>query len=148
MRQKSAAQEYLEQYEMLFVQIECRIAERQQWHDLSFCITQQMGGERVQSSGNKSKMTDAYDRCIVMEGDISEEIAVLSEKQEEIKRTLAQLDNPTEYKVLHQKYIQFKQLKEIAGNFNSDYTWATTVHGRALKSVEAVLTKRFVTSCD
>lgn len=139
MRQKSEAQIYLEQYEMLFVQMECKIAERQQWHDLAFSITQQMGGERVQSSGSKSKMTDAYDRCIAMEKEISEEIAIVAWKMEEIKQTLGQLDNPTEYKVLHQKYIQFKQLKTIAENFKADYTWATTVHGRALKSVQDVL---------
>ena len=139
MRQKSEAQIYLEQYEMLFVQMECKIAERQQWHDLSFSITQQMGGERVQSSGSKSKMTDAYDRCMAMEKDISAEIAVVAAKMEEIKQTLGLLDNPTEYKVLHQKYIQFKQLKTIAENFKADYTWTTTVHGRALKSVQDVL---------
>lgn len=139
MRQKSEAQIYLEQYEMLFVQMECKIAERQQWHDLSFSITQQMGGERVQSSGSKSKMTDAYDRCMAMENEISEEIAIVAEKLKEIKQTLGQLDNPTEYKVLHQKYILFKQLKTIAENFNADYTWATTVHGRALKSVQDIL---------
>ncbi len=139
MRQKSEAQIYLEQYEMLFVQMECKIAERQQWHDLAFCVTQQISGDRVQSSGSKSKMTEAYDRCIAMEAGISEEIKALSEKQEEIKQTLAQLDNPTEYKLLHMRYIQFKELKEIANIFKSDYTWATTVHGRALKSIQEIL---------
>lgn len=142
MRQKSEAQIYLEQYEMLFVQMECKIAERQQWHDLSFSITQQMGGERVQSSGSKSKMTDAYDRCMTMEKDIAEEISIVGEKMEEIKQILGQLDNSTEYKVLHQKYILFKQLKTIAENFNADYTWATTVHGRALKSVQDILDRK------
>lgn len=139
MRQKSEAQVYLEQYEMNFVQVECRMAERQQWHDLAFCITQQMSGDRVQSSGSKSKMTNAYDQCIEQEAAIDQEIKALSEKQEEIKQTLARLDNPTEYKLLHMRYIQFKQLKTIADNFGADYTWATTVHGRALKSVQDIL---------
>lgn len=139
MRQKSEAQTYLEQFEMNFVQVECKIAERQQWHDLAFCITQQMGGERVQSSGPKSKMTEAYDQCMEREAEIKKEIDSLTEKQEEIKQTLAQLDNPTEYKLLHMRYIQFKELKEIANIFKADYTWATTVHGRALKSVQDIL---------
>lgn len=139
MRQKSEAQTYLEQYEMNFVQVECRMAERQQWHDLAFSITQQISGDRVQSSGSKSKMTDAYDHCIAMEAWVSEEIKRLSKKQDEIKQTLAQLDNPTEYKLLHMRYIQFKELKEIADVFKADYTWATTVHGRALKSLQDIL---------
>lgn len=142
MRQKSEAQIYLEQYEKLFVQMECKIAERQQWHDLSFSITQQMGGDRVQSSGSKSKMTDAYDRCMAMEKQISEEIAAVAEKQEEIKQTLKRVDNPTEYKLLHMRYVQFKELKEIANIFKADYTWATTVHGRALKSVQEILDRK------
>ena len=139
MRQKSEAQTYLEQYEMNFVQVECRMAERQQWHDLAFCITQQISGERVQSSGSKSKMTEAYDHCIAMEALVSKEIKELSQKQEEIKKTLQRLDNPTEYKLLHMRYIQLKELKEIADVFKADYTWATTVHGRALKSLQEIL---------
>lgn len=139
MRQKSEAQTYLEQYEMNFVQVECRMAERQQWHDLAFCITQQISGDRVQSSGSKSKMTEAYDHCIAMEAWVSKEIKELSQKQDEIKRTLQRLDNPTEYKLLHMRYIQFKELKEIADVFKADYTWATTVHGRALKSLQEIL---------
>jgi hypothetical protein len=52
------------------------------------------------------------------------------------------MDNPTEYKLLHQRYIQFKDWNTIADNFKADYTWATTTHGRALKSVEAILAKQ------
>ena len=139
MRQKSEAQTYLEQYEMNFVQVECRMAERQQWHDLAFCITQQISGDRVKSSGSKSKMTEAYDHCIAMEAGISEEIKKLYKKQDEIKKTLAQLDNPTEYKLLHMRYIRLMELKDIADEFKADYTWVTTVHGRALKSLQDIL---------
>lgn len=142
MRTKSEAQSFLEGYEMDKVKLECKLEERRFWHDLSLSITGQMGGERVQSSGSKDKMAQARDVCIGMEDDILTQVKTLASKQKEVTGVLDQLDNPTEYKLLHQKYIQFKQLKEIANNFKSDYTWATTVHGRALKSIAAILAKQ------
>ena len=138
MKAKSEAQLFLEQYEMLFVQMECKQAERQQWHDLALSITANMGGERVQSSGSKSKMADAVERCVAMEDEIASQVDKLIAKQREVSQALEGLENPTEYKLLHQRYILFKQLKTIADNFHASYDWATTTHGRALKSVQRI----------
>ena len=139
MRAKSEAQVFLESYEMDKVKMECKLSERQYWHDLSLTITGQMGGERVQTSGAKDKMAQARDVCVDMESDILSQVKALAERQTEVTGVLDQMTNPTEYKLLHQKYIQCKELKVIADNFGADYTWATTCHGRALKSVEAIL---------
>ncbi len=139
MKEKSKAQVYLEGFEMDKVKMECKLAERQFWNDLSLSITGQMGGERVQSSGAKDKMAQARTVCMEMEADILDQVNKLAVKQKEVTQTLERLDNPTEYKLLHMRYIQFKELKVIADSFGSDYTWATTTHGRALKSVEAIL---------
>ena len=141
MRAKSEAQTFLEGYEMDMVKMECKLAERQQWHDLSLSITGQMSGERVQSSGAKDKMSQARDRCVDMEDEILEQVIKLAATQKEVTQALERLDNPTEYKLLHQRYIQFKQLKTIADNFHASYDWATTTHGRALKSLQAILDK-------
>ena len=139
MRVKSEAQAFLESYEMDKVKMECKLEERRFWNDLSLSITGQMGGERVQSSGSKDKMAQARDVCVDMENEILSQVKTLAERQTEVTGVLDQMTNPTEYKLLHQKYIQCKELKVIADNFGSDYTWATTCHGRALKSVEAIL---------
>lgn len=139
MRTKSEAQVFLESYEMDKVKMECKLAERQYWNDLSLCITGQMGGERVQSSGAKDKMAQARNVCIEKEAEILFQVKTLAERQTEVTGILDQMTNPTEYKLLHQRYIQGKELKVICEGFNSDYTWATTVHGRALKSVADIL---------
>lgn len=139
MRQKSEAQVFLEGYELDKIKLECKLEERQFWHDLSLSITGQVGGERVQSSGAKDKMAQAREVCVDMEGEILTQVKTLATRQKEVTGILDRLDNPTEYKLLHQRYIQGKELKVIADNFGSDYTWATTVHGRALKSVEGIL---------
>ena len=148
MKEKSAAQVYLEGYELDKVKMECKLEERQFWHDLSLTITGQVGGERVQSSGAKDKMAQARDVCVDMEGEILAQVKTLAFKQKEVTAVLDQLTNPTEYKVLHQRYMQFKDFNVIAANFDSDYTWATTVHGRALKSLQEIMDKKFVTTCD
>lgn len=139
MRTKSDAQVFLESYEMDKVKMECKLEERQFWHDLSLTITGQMGGERVQTSGAKDKMAQARDVCADMESDILYQVKALAERQSEVTGVLDQMTNPTEYMLLHMKYIQCKELKVIADRFKSDYTWATTCHGRALKSIEAIL---------
>lgn len=144
MRTKSDAQIFLEQVEKLDVQTECKLIEKQQWHDLAMSITGQMGGERVQSSGSQQKMADALNVCVDMEEEVYASVLKLAERKKEVTDVLDQVDNPTEYKLLHMKYIQHKQLKEIANSFNSDYTWATTCHGRALKSIEAILERNTV----
>ena len=139
---KDEAQAFLKRYEMDFVKMECKLAERQQWHDLSLSITAQMGTERVQSSGEKDKMASAKTKCIEVESEIDAQVDRLRDSHKEITSVLDLMDNPTEYKLLHQRYIQFKQLKVIADNFNANYEWATTTHGRALKSLQAILDQK------
>ncbi len=139
MRKKSDAQVYLEQVEKLDVMIECKQIERQQWHDLALSITAGMGGERVQSSGTQSKMADAVGKCVDMEDEIVSAIDKLIATKKDVVHTIEQIDNPTEYKVLHMRYIQHLELKEIASHYGCDYTWATTTHGRALASVQEIM---------
>ena len=139
MKSKSEAQKFLESYELDKVKMECKLEERQYWHDLSLRITGQMFGDRVQSSGSKDTMAKARDVCKEKENDILSQVQILSDKQTEVTGVLDRLTNPTEYKLLHQRYIQGKQPKVIANNFNSSYDWFTTTHGRAIKSVSMIL---------
>ena len=141
-RTKSEAQIFLESYEMDKVKMECKLSERQYWHDLSLTITGQMGGERVQTSGAKDKMAQARDACMDKENEILSQVKILAERQTEVTGVLDQMTNPAEYKLLHQRYIQGKELDEIADSFKSEYSAITTCHGRALKSVTAIMAKK------
>jgi hypothetical protein len=121
------------------VQIECKLEERQQWIDLALSITGQMDGDRVQTSGAKDKMAQAVERCMTVEEEILSQVNKLADRQKEVTAALERLDNPTFYKLLHERYIQFLELKVIADKHNSSYDWATTTHGRALKSLQDIL---------
>lgn len=141
-RKKSEAQVYLEQVEKLDARIKNKLIEKQQWLDIALGITASMDGERVQSSGAKTKMANAVERCVDMEDEIDSLVDILIDTKKEVIQTIESLDSPIEYNILHMRYIQFKDLQEIADHYGKEYGWATTTHGRALKSVGLVLEER------
>ncbi len=142
MKKKSEAQIFLEQPEKLDIQIRNKLIEKKQWHDIALGITANMEGERVQASGARSKMAEAVDKCVDMEAEINSLVDELIETKKEVIQTIEQLDSPTEYNVLHMRYIQYLSLQEIADHYHKDYSWATTTHGRALKSVRKVMERK------
>lgn len=141
-RNKSSAQRFLERVEMLDSIINNKLIEQRQWKDLALGITANMDGERVQSSGSKSKMADALNKCIDMEAEIDRAVDKLIDQKREAVSILEQMDSPTEYNVLHMRYIQYKSLQEIADRYGKDYGWATTTHGRALTKVQRIMDER------
>ena len=133
------AKHFLKQVEMLDTKIKNKLIEQQQWRDIALGITANMDGERVSSSGSKSKMADAIDKCVDMETEINNLIDELIGTKKKVVQAIERLDNPTEYNILHLRYIQFYSLQEIADQYDKDYTWVTTCHGRALKGVQNIL---------
>ena len=137
------AKDYLKQVEKADLQIRNKLIEQQQWKDIALGITANMEVERVQSSGgSKSKMADAVERIVDMEAEIDRLVDNLINLKKEVIQVIERLDSPTEYNVLHMKYIQYMTLQEIADQYGYDYGWATTTHGRALKSVQVILDRK------
>ena len=142
MRKKNEAQQYLGRVEMIDSIIKNKLIEQRQWKDIALGITANMGGERVQSSGSQSKMADAIEKCVDMETEIDSLIDKLIETKKEVIQTIEQLDSPTLYNILHLRYIQFKALWQIAEDYDRDYGWVTTNHGRAIAEVQRILDEK------
>ncbi|MBQ2810994.1 MAG: DUF1492 domain-containing protein [Alphaproteobacteria bacterium] len=136
------AKSFLQQVEMLDAKITNKQIERQQWKDIALGITASIGGERVQSSGSQQKMADAVIKCVDMESEIDNLIDEFIHTKKEIIETIERLYSPTEYKILHLRYIQYISLRDIADNLGREYTWVTTTHGRALKNVQKILNRK------
>lgn len=136
------AKSYLKQVEMLDTRITNKLIEQQQWRDIAMGITASIGGERVQSSGSQQKMADAINRCVDMEAEINGLIDALIDTKKDVIATIEKLYSATEYNVLHKRYIQHLSLQDIADDYERDYTWATTTHGRALKNVQNILNQQ------
>ena len=138
MRTKNKAQEYLEQVGKLNAMIENKMAEQAQWRGVAYGITSHSEGERVQSSGNQQKMSDAVARVVDLEAEIDDLIDRLIDLKQEIIRSIEML-NATEYDVLHKRYIQGMTFDEVGAAKGKSKSWATTVHGRALQSLNGIL---------
>lgn len=134
------AKEYLQQAEKYDIMISNKLAEQRQWLDMALSITANMSGERVMTSSSaKSRMADAIGKCVDIEAEINGLIDKLIVAKTNIIRVIEQVDNPTEYDVLHKRYIQGMSFAEIGERYGKDYSWATTTHGRGLQSVQNIL---------
>lgn len=127
---------------MLNIKIENKLIERQQWKDIALGITASIGSERVQASGSQERMADAVIKCVDMEAEIDKIIDELICTKKRVIETIEKLYSPTEYKILHMRYIQNLSLSDIANILDREYTWVTTTHGRALKNVQNILDKQ------
>lgn len=138
------AKRYLEQVEKIDKLITNKMAEAEKWRMLweaRATSTTAPITERVQSSGNQQKMADAIEKCVDIQNEIGAEIDCLIAKKKEIIKTIETLE-PEEYDLLHKRYIQHMDLKEISLEYKRTYTWATTIHGRALKNVQDIISRR------
>ena len=133
------AKSYMKQARDARLKIKNKLAEVQQWRDIALSITSHMDGERVQASSPKDKLALAVGECEEAEEQVLGAVRNLRTVMADVTGTIESMDNATEYDVLHQIYIQSKSLQDVADDYGNDYTWATTTHGRALKSVQAIL---------
>lgn len=139
MSRKTQVDTFLEQPEKLDAVIKNKLIERKQWMDIALGITANMDGDRISSTGSKSKMADAVNRCVDMEVEIDAAVDALVEKKKQVTAAIEQLENPQEYDLLHLRYIQGIDLLEIANRWGREYTTVTTCHGRAKKNLEVIL---------
>lgn len=142
MERKSEAQIFLEQVEKVDAIIPNKLIEMQQWYDLATSITASMNGECVQSSGSKQKMADAINKCLDVVDDLTSQVDQLKSVKTNVTQTIEQLYSPTEYKVLHMRYIQYKTLEDIDSYFKKSDGWAKVTCHRATKHVQVVLNKK------
>ena len=133
------ARDYLEQLKTIDKTIENKLREKEQWRSMALSTTTQLGGERVQSSHNPQKMSDAIVKYIELEDEINECVDRLVDLRKEIISLLDAIDNPLDYAVLHKHYVQYKSFGKIAAEENYSYQYIIEVHGRGLKKVQKIL---------
>lgn len=139
MKKKSAAQLFLERIEMLDAIIDSKLIEQKQWRDRAVSISANMDGEKVQASKPVSKMADAVIMCVAIEDEIAEAVENLIAEKRKVTQVLERLNNPTEYRILHMRFVQYISLSDIALKLGKDYDWVTTTQGRALRNVQNIL---------
>lgn len=127
---------YLRQIREIDTDISNKIADCERWKQKanSFEVIQE--GDRVQTSAicDKMKLADIYI-------DIELEIQELYEKRKRIIRDIQSLPHPYS-DILFKRYVLNMMFKEIADKHHHNANWATTMHGRALEGIGAILDRR------
>lgn len=135
------AKDYLQKVSKLDKMINNKMVEIAQWKAIAQGTTGHSDGERVQASGSQQKMADAVCRYVEIEKQLDKCIDKLIDTKQDVIRTIEQLPE-NEYDLLHKIYIQGKSMDDVADAYGKTYSWATTVHGRALKRVQNILDGR------
>ena len=135
------AKDYLQKVSKLDKMIKNKMVEIEQWKAVAMGTTAPSDGERVQASGSQQKMADAVCRYVEIEKQLDKCIDRLIDTKQDVIRTIEQLPE-NEYDLLHRIYIQGKTMDDVADAYGKTYSWATTVHGRALKRVQNILDGR------
>lgn len=142
MEKKSEAQIFLEQVKRVDTIIPNKLIEIQQWYDIATSITATMNGECVQASGSKQKMADAANKCMDIIGELESQVDQLRAVKKDVTQTIERLYSPTEYDVLHKRYIQYMTLQEIADHYGRNYEWAKITCKRGCQHVQVILNRK------
>lgn len=131
----------MKQLKKLDILIANKLIEIEQWKSIATGTTANSEGERVQSSSSQQKMADAVTKYIDIQSELDADIDRFINTKKEVIRTIEALES-TEYDLLHMIYVQFLTFEDVADKYDKSYSWATTVHGRALKQVQRILDER------
>ncbi len=135
------AKKFLGQIEKIDLMVQNKLIEIERLRSVAMGISSHSIGEKVQSSPNQAKMSDAVAKIVDLESEANGYIDRLIDTTKEVIAVIEQL-NPIEYDVMHKRYIQNMAFKEISISRGKSDSWATTIHGRALKNVQRILDER------
>ena len=127
---------YLEQVERLDLQIASAEQRVKRLKRKATSTTASMGGERVSSSGNMSKVADAVAEYSDIERD---EIKPLKRQREAILANLKRVRGRASYIVLYEHYFNYKSLKQIALERNYSYSHVKNEHLSGLAKLQKII---------
>jgi DNA-directed RNA polymerase specialized sigma24 family protein len=132
---------FLQQIQKLDKLIENKMVEVRQLKELATSTAGDLTGDKVQSTPNPHRIAETIAKYVDLEKEINEDIDRLIDARRDIISVIEQL-NAVEYDVLHKLYVQNFTFQDVATAYDMSYSWATTVHGRALKHVRKILDER------
>lgn len=128
------AEKYLEQIKKIDAIISNKLKEYKRWVDVADGMGGFSVGDRVLSSRNLHKGSDAIAEYI----DIESEINALKARKKAILDTIQQLPY-TEYEILYKIYVEGYMLKELPSQFDRSYDWVRMKKRKALEMLQDIL---------
>lgn len=132
------AEQYLEQVKQYDVIIINRMRDYKHWVEVADSLGGFSVGERVQSTKNLQKGSDAIATYL----DIDNEIKELRRKRQNIIDTIQALPYD-EYDVLYKLYVEYNySLKVITVEKNRSYSWAKEKKKQGLEHLQEILDEK------
>lgn len=128
------AKEFLQQIRMIDEIIKDKKEEIRRLDEIASSMGSFSTGDRVQSTRNPHKMSNAIDEII----DLDNEIKKLSAKRKAIMDIIQKLPLD-EYKLIYGLYVKGLLLKSVAVECNKSYDWARKAHPKALSRIQTMI---------
>lgn len=129
---RKSPKEYLRQIRLFDICIRQKEAElaamRSELENMSAAVT----GERVQTSVN-DKMSEKVSHIVDLENQIIQDKEKFLRMKDRIINEIQSLDNSVYVDILYKRYVEYKQLEEIAVEMNYSYRQVLRLHGFALQ---------------
>jgi hypothetical protein len=130
------AEEYLEQIKKIDAMISNKKRDYERWANVADGLGDFSVSERVKTSRNLHRGSDAIIEYISIEG----EIKALEKKRKGIIETLQQLPCD-EYKILYAIYVDGCRVKELPSRFKMSNAWVKWKKRQALDHVQILIDK-------
>lgn len=134
------ARKFLERIKKLDVVIQNKITEKAQWEALALATTSRLSEDKVQTTPNPQRKSEALEKVIDIELEIERLIDRLIYEKREVLQMIEQLP-AIEYDTLHRMYLQYFELSDIAKKHKKSYGWAKNMHYRSLVHLQELLNK-------
>lgn len=129
---EKSSKKYLRQIRLFDICIRQKEAElaamRSELENMSAAVT----GERVQTSA-KDKMSEKVSHIVDLEAMIIQDKEKFLRMKDRIINEIQSLDNSVYVDILYKRYVEYKQLEEIAVEMNYSYRQVLRLHGFALQ---------------
>jgi len=123
---------YLQRLRLLDICIKQKEAELEALRAASESVSPVSDGERVQTSPRDRTIEDVA-RIVDLESEINKDIGQFLVTRNKIINEIQGLDNPVYMNILFKRYVEYKQLEEIAVEMNYSYRQVLRLHGYALR---------------
>lgn len=128
------AETYLDRIKKIDSMIKNKLRDYQRWVEQADGLGGAALGERVQSSRNLHRGSDAIDSYI----DLEREINALKKERQAIIQTIEQLPS-AEYDVIYKLYVEDYTMKEVAYHAGKTYDWVKRHKRSALLMLQTFL---------
>ena len=136
------AKEYLKQAFHIDRRINDKLEQISSMRDLAAKATSVITGMPGSATHAPHSMQEVIAKIIDCEEEVNAAIDRLVELKRDISHTIEQVPDENEKMLLEQRYLSFKSWERVAEDMHFSLRWVHIMHGRALKSVEKILSAK------